>query len=565
MARQKFFDTDTLDFFELIGNGRRYSVPLYQRDYSWGIDQWEDLWNDILALHEERSERHYMGALVVEEQGDRSLLVIDGQQRLATLSVLAITVIDRVVQLADEEITPEENRERADILRKDFVGLTDPSSLVRSSKLTLNANDNGFYQDTIVQGRDARGVARLSRSNKALEEARAFFRSRLREQGFSSSGAELATFLSETIARGLFFIFITVGDGANAYTIFETLNARGLELTTTDLLKNYLFSQMTPGPALESVQRRWTSLVAQTSQERFPEFLRYHFLVQERKVRKEELFKRVRERVRGPGQALDLLDDLDPRAEVFAALGDPNHPYWEGQGTSRSAVEELKLFGTRQMTPLVFAVAAKLDAATLGSVLRMLSVLSFRYSVVGGLNTNDLEPAYHDAAAAVMKGSATNLRTIFATLNRIYVPDSTFFADFSNWEVTPARRRLAKYVLTRLESETEGRPLDPNTEPGTIEHILPENPDATWEAMISPSEWDRAVYRVGNLTLLETTLNRELGNGNYHLKAQAYARSRYLSTREIAEFAPEEWTVAQIEARQRRQAKLAVHIWRVDA
>src|SRR3990172_1803242 len=92
MGRANLLNTRTTNFLELLSNGRIYRVPPYQRDYSWGEEQWEDLWNDLADLRREPDERHYMGALVVEGKSDREFLIIDGQQRLATLSILALAV-----------------------------------------------------------------------------------------------------------------------------------------------------------------------------------------------------------------------------------------------------------------------------------------------------------------------------------------------------------------------------------------------------------------------------------------------------------------------------------------
>jgi hypothetical protein len=86
MPKPHLLDTRTTNFLELVGNGRVYKVPPYQRDYSWDEEQWEDLWNDLQDLRG-RDERHYMGAIVVEPQSDREFVVIDGQQRIATLSI----------------------------------------------------------------------------------------------------------------------------------------------------------------------------------------------------------------------------------------------------------------------------------------------------------------------------------------------------------------------------------------------------------------------------------------------------------------------------------------------
>lgn len=89
MAKTNLLNTRTTNFLELVGNGRIYRVPPYQRDYSREEEQWEDLWNDIVELRGRPDDRDYLGALVVEGESDREFLIIGGQQRLATLSVLA--------------------------------------------------------------------------------------------------------------------------------------------------------------------------------------------------------------------------------------------------------------------------------------------------------------------------------------------------------------------------------------------------------------------------------------------------------------------------------------------
>ena len=141
----------------------------------------------------------------------------------------------------------------------------------------------------------------------------------------------------------------------NAYTVFETLNARGLELSATDLLKNYLFSRVKVGADLEALQRRWHSLIATVQQERFPELLRYHMQTVHPQVRSARLFKLVRDSVRTPDQVFALMEALEDRGELFAALIDPNHGYWIELPEARPYVRELNLFRVRQMTPLLFA------------------------------------------------------------------------------------------------------------------------------------------------------------------------------------------------------------------
>ena len=113
MAKSNLLKTQDVTFLDLIGNGKKYRVPSFQRDYAWEEEQWEDLWNDIQELLNAPRSFHYMGALVVEAVSDREFQIIDGQQRVATLSVLALAVIDRLQQLPGDDTTKAANAERA--------------------------------------------------------------------------------------------------------------------------------------------------------------------------------------------------------------------------------------------------------------------------------------------------------------------------------------------------------------------------------------------------------------------------------------------------------------------
>lgn len=565
MSKANLLNTRDINFLELIGNGKLYRVPPFQRDYSWEEEQWEDLWNDLMELRARPDERHYMGALVVEAKSDREFKIIDGQQRIATLTILALAVIRKLKQMAEGGIETDANTERAQGLRNKFVGEKDPASLVESSKLHLNESDNAFFQDYLVQLRPPRNPRGLPKSNRLLWQCFQYFQSQLQDvPDVAGNGQALARILSETVARQLLFIQITVDDELNAYMVFETLNARGLELSSTDLLKNYLFSRVAVPTDLEALQRRWRTLITVVRQERFPEFLRYHLLCEHPKIRTQRLFKMVRDRVATPQQVFDLMESLDAKGELFAALSDSNHGYWVENAACRSPIRELNLFRIRQMTPLLFAAWEKLPKDAFADVLKLVSVISFRYSVVGGLNTNALEPIYHQAAKAVLTGTARSPRAVFQVLQPIYVDDRKFEQDFAALVVDTSgqHKRLAKYILCRLEEDMTGRPCDPDTDPATIEHILPENPADAWCALFPKDKWEGNVYRLGNLALLESGSNRTVGNAEYDQKRDAYAVSMYATTKRIAADAPEQWTPELLEARQQLMAKRAVHIWR---
>jgi len=563
MAKINLLNTDTKSFLDLVGNGKVYRVPPYQRDYSWTEEQWEDLWNDLLELRGNADSRHYMGALVVEGD-DRNFLIIDGQQRLATLSVLALAIIRRLKILAESNVERDQNHERAQSLRYRYIGEKDPSSLIESSKLYLNETDNAFYQDYLVQLRPPLNPRGLPRSNKLLWECYNWFSTQIEKVEELNVGAGLAGFLSETVGRQLLFILITVDDEMNAYTVFETLNARGLELSSTDLLKNYLFSRIKVASDISVLQRRWKSLVSTVKQERFPEFLRYHLLCEYPKIRQQRLFKLIRDRVKTPDDVFNLITALEARAELFAALWDVRHEYWIDNPACKQHIRDFALFKVRQITPLMFAAWERFSKDDFARLLKLISIVSFRYTVVSGLNPNDLEPAYHFAAKAVLDGTAPGAAEVFEKLRGIYVSDDKFRQDFATMEIatTGQRKLLAKYILCKLENDVANRSVDYETDPATIEHIFPENPSGEWDNYFARDDADRFVYRLGNLTLLESGLNRQIGNAQFSEKKQSYEKSAYALTNRFAASAPEDWTPAALDARQLIMAQRAAHIWR---
>ena len=565
MSRTNVLSTATVNYLALIANGRTYRVPPYQRDYAWTEEEWEDLWSDLLDLRGQPDARHYMGALVVHGRSDREFTIIDGQQRLATIGILSLAVIARLYRMADREIDAERNRERAKELRNRFVGEKDPASLIESSRLNLSRADDAFYQDYLVQLRAPPNPRGLLQSNALLWKCFRYFSAQLDAlEDLREDGETLAKVLSETAARSLLFILISVEDDLDAYTVFETLNARGLELTTADLLKNYLFSRVRVQHDLDALQRRWQALIATVTPKRFSEFLRYHLLCEQAGIRKERLFKVIRDRISTPQQVFDLLDALEARAELFAALADANHEYWMEQAGAKLYIRDLVLFRARQVTPVLFAAWERFSPDDFVRVLKLASVVSFRY-LVSSRNPNALEPIYHDAAKAILDGNASRPRAVFARLRPVYVDDGTFESSFAVMSINPrGRRKLLKYILCRLEEEAGGIARDPEAEPASIEHILPQNPSGDWRETFSTPEMEAAVDRIGNTTLLEPALNRNIGSAPYAEKRPTYERSAYALTRQIAEKAPEEWNFARMETRQQRLARRAVQVWRSD-
>ena len=564
MARINLLDTRTTSFGDLIGNGKIYRVPPFQRDYSWNEENWEDLWQDILILHRNPDSSHYMGALVLQSSStsDKEFTIIDGQQRLASLSIIAIAVIDKIQKLVEREEEKNANQERQEILKRTYLSDRDPRSLRYSSKILLNENNNDFYQSNLVNLRKPLNRRSLLKSNQLLWQAFEYFSDHLQEiEDVVQSGEKLAIFLTDTVAQRLLFIQINVEDELNAYTVFETLNARGIELSSTDLLKNYLFSLFQGPDDLQEGQRQWRRIINTVQMEKFPEFLRYYLSLKHTRVRRERLFKVVRESVKNREQAFALLDQLENYSSLFIALSNSNDEFWRDSLESRSYIRELELFELKQAYPALFAAYERFSPENFTRLLKLVCVLSFRYTVVSSLNPNELETLYNRVAVGIVNNEITNPKQVFDNLRPIYVADEKFLQDFSLLSISTKgqKKKIVRYILFKLEADASH--IEVNEDSFSIEHILPESPNSDWGQNFTDIQAEEMVYRLGNLTPLEPYLNRQVGNEVYSIKREVYQRSVYKLTQNVL---AEEWNPNTLATRQRHLAQRAVHIWKAD-
>ena len=566
MARNTLLNTDTEDLKELLSNGKSYSVPAYQRDYSWKQEHWEDLWEDLCTVEANR-EDHYMGTIVLEIGERKQFRVIDGQQRMATLSILILACVDYLYSLAGEGVKPPENKERAALLESGYLGAKDPSSLRITPKLKLNANDDDFFQLNLAQRKPPQGGVRgLRDSERLLWGCFQFFVGKVREK-FSTrkKGEEVAVFVSEIVTERLVFISVRVQDQLSAYTVFETLNARGLELTETDLLKNYLLSlaDRLSKSQMEPVLRQWARITARVGIASFPEFLRHHLNSQRGYVRQKQLFKTIKKDVTALDQVFALLDWLEKDAAWFEGLNDPASQFWLDYQGAKEHVRVLNLFNVSQYTPLVLAAKDVFTTPQdMVEILRYCAVVSVRFNGVSRRSTHMLEEIYNRAAVDVRQGRASTLAAVRLALRPIYIPDEDFEADFAALGLrnrSTSGKRL-RYILARLEKQLSGVDITDEGMTATVEHILPENPgEAGWEHFTSDAH-ERSYERVGNYSLLERGLNgQQAGNAAFAQKQAVYAKSQYRTSNDLGKFT--DWTEETIAKRQAELAKVAKSIW----
>lgn len=201
------FNTRNDTYRKLMGNGLTYRVPRFQRDYSWGEDEWDDLWHDILGTIDPNGEpAHYMGYLVLQSSDEKQFDIIDGQQRLTTLSILVLAGLRQLQALIQNRQDVERTRQRLEGLRQTYIGFLDPVTLFPQSKLTLNRNNDNYYQTYLVPLVDKLPRRGFKASEHGLRKAFEWFDRRIAEfRGDGTDrGKEIAQ-LIDSMSDRLFF------------------------------------------------------------------------------------------------------------------------------------------------------------------------------------------------------------------------------------------------------------------------------------------------------------------------------------------------------------------------
>lgn len=561
MAVSNLLDTSTISLSDVIGNGKTYEVPPYQRDYSWKKDQWEDLWNDINSVYESENV-HYMGSIVLQDLGDKNYHVIDGQQRFSTLTLIVLATINKLQELVKDNIDPEQNTERIGLLQKKFIGDKDPGSLTYSSKLKLNENNDSFFQTNLLVQRKPTNPRTLIDSDKLIWNAYNYFVNKISDLFKNESNGEIvANFLNKIVAEKLMFIQIIVKDELSAYTVFETLNSRGVGLTVTDLLKNYLFS-VASKVDLPHIKGKWKSIVETIGLDSFPTFLRHYWISKNKLIRQEHLFRALRESISTSPQVIELLDNLDENSKLYNALSNYSDSFWGGHREIKKRIKELTLFKEKQAYPLLISAYNNLTEERFASVLKFVSVITFRYTVISKLHTNLKEDIYNKVAIAVTQNPEISLIEISTLLKPLYPNDKEFKNSFATKSISTKRgTKLVRYILFSIENHLSDVDYDFEENSGTIEHILPENGNQHYLEDFPQAIHDSIVYRLGNYTILEGAKNRECSDLPFADKKDIFIPSQYEMTKSIEN---PNWTPNSIDSRQEWLGNQASSVWRIS-
>jgi hypothetical protein len=574
MADAKFYISNKT-FREIMGNGYIYIVPPFQRDYSWDIDQWSDLWEDMLEVYRASSDKnasHYMGYIVLQPQQNSIFHIIDGQQRLTTMSIFVLAIMSNIRRLIEGNIEVDHNKMRIEEIQRTYLGYMNPATLISTPKLTLNRNTKRYYEYYMLASRPLPRSG-TKEAEMLLGNAFAYFDNRIKEQfQLGEPGKDIADFLEKIVTR-LIFTIIEVNDQLNAFDFFETLNARGVHLSSTDLLKNYLFSvilQVDPHEKeIEILEDTWSSILSKLGEEKFSDFLRVYWNSQKPLVRPNKIYASIRKEIANDAynsqKVFTLLSDLDQSSDLYVALIDPNNSFWTGKNNAaeiRELLQALEIFETRQPMPLLLATYRHIPEI-FTRVLKLCVNISFRYNIIGNMQANKQEQLYNDVAIKIENKSITNISGVFNILKEIYPNDDQFrgaFVDKLIYTNTKRNKNIVRYILSQIEKYLSGFDIEQSRN-HNIEHIFPQNPNAPWSD-IRHTQRNHFLFRLGNLTLLESSLNYKMGNDTFDKKKVGYAQSALKINQRLAEFP--EWDTSSILRRQAWLAEQAVKIWREE-
>lgn len=549
-------NTSTNNFSTIIGNNKKFMVPKFQRDYSWTSEQWDDLWQDVETMISENDD-HYMGYLVLQTDDDKNFLIIDGQQRFTTVTILILAAIKCIKNFVDGGVDVEDNQQRIDSLVHTYIGKKDSVTLVYDNVLVLNRNNDGYFRDYIVKLGDLR-VRNLKGSEKLMKQCFEFFEQKLR--GKYSSGKDYAQYI-QTVVDRLYFTQIVVNDEMNAFRVFETLNARGVQLSSSDLLKNYLFSLVDGNSShssrIDVLEEKWARLTDNIKTEKLPEFLRYYWNTGHRSIRANALFKTIRKEVTSDREVFVLVDDLYRYSDVYMALTDCNDELWQDKEV-KECVGLLNVFRLKQPFSVLMAAKLNLSDAEFKRLFKIIIKICFRYNVICDRNPNDQEGPFNALAMLISKEKKVDAQLLAS----VVVDDKVFENAFSDksFPYNSRNAKIVRYILATIEKHNgSSQTVSFSDEDATIEHVLPQNADESWD--MDEDKQQQLVFRLGNTCLLEKRLNMGLKNVSFAEKKKVYALSSYLDAKMIAN--DDEWTESRIVNRQNKMAHVAVSIWKI--
>jgi hypothetical protein len=536
----------------------RLRVPLNQREYAWEEEHIQELFSDFAGAIDGDPATYFLGTIVLTQGEEELPEISDGQQRLATTTILLAAMRDYLKTTKDFA--------RATSIEQEFLKTTDFETTDTVPRLRLNVDDNEFFRRYVVDGDHSHEPKKESHKKIkiAYDIAVAHISAILEPHQKPTAKTAVLQRWVKFLRDGAEIIVLKTPDHLNAFLMFETLNDRGLRASQADLIKNYLLSRC--GDHIAQGQQKWaqmTGILESIGHGDITVTYLHHLLITKFGPTKErEVLDKVRSYANSQSKALQFLEELFDSAEDYAALFNPGASKWNDYGTStRKHLATINLgLRVEQIRPLMFAAARHFSVREAKRAFRLFVHWSVRFLIVGGRG-GLLDRNYSLRAQEVGARKIRNAEELLAAMVDVVPSDALFETAFAEARVSQVF--LARYLLRALEmkakgdSEPENIPND-EEEAINLEHVLPENPEGAWNH-IDPDVASSLFNRLGNMVLLQASKNVLVGNSNFATKKKQFKESALVLTADVAKYG--NWGPAEIKVRQAKLAKLAIETW----
>jgi uncharacterized protein with ParB-like and HNH nuclease domain len=549
---------------EILHSGDQYLVPFFQRSYSWTGKYWERLFSDVLALmQDERNRQHFLGPLVCTATAHQpgevpGYLLIDGQQRLTTLTLLLAALRDVARTRGLDDL--------ADEIMEDYL---------------VHKRKKGFQKYKVVPrlgDREALAAVvededRQKHARSGIAKAYRYFCSEIEPWG-DADGATHLERLFKAVTQRLSLVVVTI-DGENPYEIFESLNSTGLPLEESDLIRNYLFMLVPLADQAEFNEKHWQPFEgffeAAEGRTAIPAtaFYRNYVMREGAYSKAGSTFVDFKDQFTRRGlKPEEQVKELSQFVGYEAALRSPRLCPDAALRASLSRITQLDI---TTAYPLLLSLLNRhdrqeMDRDTLLGCLVDLESFVIRRSICGE-STRAYGRWFPEAVRAVRENPREDLRQYW--LRRGWPDDEAFAARLEDF---PLYRRETKKARLLLEALEEGHRHKEKVDVATltIEHVMPQTikddkAGKAWRNMLG-AEWQRVqnalLHTIGNLTL--SGYNPELSNRPFEKKQRDYGESNVVLNRYFAKV--EVWNEDAIRKRSRVLAEKVLKLWpRPDA
>lgn len=542
---------------------KQYAVPLFQRTYAWKPKHVDRLWTDLIDIARVRrtspEATHFIGSLVLASSpgvaavGMNRFLVVDGQQRLTTLSLLLAALRDHLVETAGEE-----HREGIDTqyLINRFVK-------DQPTKLLPTQDDRATYEAVV---RSVGSVPSDDRIGATYHHLRA-------KIGRLSSEHEPITpkELEDAVLWGLALVVVSAEQRDNAHRIFESLNNTGLPLTQADLLKNYLFMRL--GDRASAVyQAIWLPLEKKLTPDHLELLFWLDLVLVDENAKQADTYAGQQKRLDHLTSAQEIENEISRIAKLGDVLAAILEPAREPDPAIRIWLERINAWGSTTAYPVVMRILARRAAGTataeqVADALRCLMSYFVRRVVIGrataGINKSLLQAV---AAVADEPDVDIALRAYLSKGRKHYATDAQVREAVGTVAFYHHGRKAQQNLILQWLEESFSGKEKAHLNGLTIEHVLPQTlsedtrdefAETLSEGADLAYEHERLVHTLGNLTL--TGYNSELSNRPFSHKRVQLGNSPLELNKAIA--ASDTWGVEQIITRGEHLAERIIELW----